>query len=126
VGIQSIVATGTVYPGYSGNLPVTVSTTINTTSIPSSIALSFNNVPTGNNEWVTVDVQGYDGANGVGSHYDLGQLAGLVNIGSSTTSATITEVDPVPWTLSALRRRGPLWPSHPRSTRLNSGKESWS
>jgi hypothetical protein len=36
------------------------------------------------------------------------------------------EVGPVPWTLSALRRRGPSWPSHPRSTRLNSGKRLWS
>jgi len=32
---------------------------------------------------------GFDGANGAGSHVDLGQLAGLVNVGTSNTSVSI-------------------------------------
>lgn len=46
-------------------------------------------MPVGNNEWVVADVVGYDGPNGTGSHVDLGQLAGLANVGSSSASVSI-------------------------------------
>lgn len=89
VAIQSIVATGTVYPSSAGTQIVSTSVTQNTTTVPSSIALSFSNVPVGNNEWAVVDVAGYDGPNGTGSHVDLGELAGLFNAGSGAVSASI-------------------------------------
>jgi len=87
--IQSVIVTGTIYPSYAGVQAVTASSTQNTTTIPSSVNLAFTNVPVGNNEWVVVDVVGYDEANGAGSHVDLGQLAGLVNVSVSATTATI-------------------------------------
>ena len=89
VSIQSVVVTGTVYPSYAGAQAVTASATQNTTVIPSSATLGFSNVPVGNNEWVVADVVGFDSPNGSGSHIDLGQLAGFVNVGTSNTSASI-------------------------------------
>lgn len=89
VSIQSVVVTGTVFPSYAGVQAVTASSTQNTTSVPSSVNLAFTNLPVGNNEWVVVDVVGYDQQNGTGSHIDLGQLAGLVNVSASNASASI-------------------------------------
>jgi hypothetical protein len=89
VAIQSVVVTGTVFPSYAGAQAVTSAATQNTTSIPSSTTLTFNNVPVGNNEWVVADVVGYDQPNGAGSHVDLGELAGFVNVSSSPSSVAI-------------------------------------
>ena len=87
--LGSIVFTGTLYPGYAGATPIIVSSTVNTTSLPTGVSLGFNNVPAGNNEWVIVDAMGYDSANGTGSHYDLGEFAGLASTGSPPAFATL-------------------------------------
>jgi hypothetical protein len=86
---QSLVFTGTLYPGYAGALPVTVNVTQNTTALPPSVTLSFNNVPTGNNEWVLIDVEGYASPSGAGSRSDLGQLGGLISVGALPGAITV-------------------------------------
>jgi hypothetical protein len=88
-GFQSLVFTGTLYPGYAGALPITVNSTINATSLPSTVTLGFNNVPTGNNEWVIINVVGYDSPNAGGTYSTLGQLGGLLSVGSSPGYITV-------------------------------------
>jgi hypothetical protein len=87
--LGSVIFNATLYPGYAGATPVNASTTVNTTSLPTSATVGFNNVPAGNNEWVVIDVEGYDSANGKGSNYDLGELAGLASVGSPPAYATV-------------------------------------
>ena len=87
--LGSVIFNATLYPGYAGATPVNASTTVNTTSLPTSATVGFNNVPAGNNEWVIIDVEGYDSANGKGSNYDLGELGGLASVGSPPAYATV-------------------------------------
>jgi hypothetical protein len=87
--LGSVVFNATLYPGYAGATPVNATSIVNTSSLPTSATVGFNNVPAGNNEWVIVDVEGYDSANGQGSNYDLGELAGLANVGSPPAYATV-------------------------------------
>jgi hypothetical protein len=89
VTLGSVAFNATLYPGYAGATPVSTTLVQNTTSLPSSVNLGFNNVPAGNNEWVTVDVVGYDSAGATGSHYDLGQLAGFASVGSPPALASL-------------------------------------
>ncbi|HWT07294.1 MAG TPA: hypothetical protein VN224_16125 [Xanthomonadales bacterium] len=61
-------------------------------SVPSngvySASLNFSNVPAGNNEWAVLE---FTGVAADGSKLALGELAGLVNVGgSSTNTATLT------------------------------------
>jgi hypothetical protein len=88
-GFRSLVFTGTLYPGYAGALPITVNSTVNATSLPSTVTLGFNNVPTGNNEWVIINVVGYDSPNAGGTYSTLGQLGGLLSVGSSPGYITV-------------------------------------
>jgi hypothetical protein len=88
-GFKSLVFTGTLYPGYAGALPITVNSTINATSLPSTVTLGFNNVPTGNNEWVIINVVGYDSPGAGGTYSTLGQLGGLLSVGSSPGYITV-------------------------------------
>jgi hypothetical protein len=89
ITLGSVRFNGTLYPGYAGGAPVGTTLLQNTSSLPSSVTLGFNSVPAGNNEWVYVDVIGYDSPNGQGSSYDLGQLAGFASVGSPPALASI-------------------------------------
>jgi hypothetical protein len=89
ITLGSVVFEGTLYPGYAGGTPVKTSYVQNTSSLPSSVTLGFNNVPAGNNEWVVVNVVGFDSPNATGSSYDLGQLAGFASVGAPPALASI-------------------------------------
>jgi hypothetical protein len=89
ITLGSVAFVGTLYPGYAGATPVSTTLVQNTSSLPSSVSLGFNNVPAGNNEWVVVNVVGYDSPNATGSSYDLGQLGGLASVGAPPALASI-------------------------------------
>jgi hypothetical protein len=54
--------------------------------------------------------------------YDI--MPGQPGTDGSSLQDTISEAGPVPWILSHWHRKSPPWQSHPRSTRLSSGRES--
>jgi hypothetical protein len=89
VSLGSVAFQGTLYPGYAGATPVSTTLVQNTSSLPTSVSLGFNNVPAGNNEWVVVNVVGYDSPNATGSNYVLGQLAGFASVGTPPALASI-------------------------------------
>jgi hypothetical protein len=89
VSLKSVAFEGTLYPGASDSTPINVTLVQNTSSLPASVSLGFNNVLPGDNEWVVVNVVGYDSPNATGSSYVLGQLGGLANVGSPPAFASI-------------------------------------
>lgn len=85
-----ILVQGTFYPGDAGNNPVTNSITI---PVPPSgvytASVPFSNVPVHNNEWGLLQFIGVAADN---SQIAIGELAGIVNVtSSSTNSATLTD-----------------------------------
>jgi hypothetical protein len=88
--LGSVVFSGYIYPSYAGANVVYSTVTVNSSSVPSSVTLEFNNVPAGNNEFVLVQVEGCDSPSGTGSCLALGDLGGLVNTGSAPAYGTIT------------------------------------
>lgn len=87
---KSILVQGTFFPGDAGNNPVS-----NSVSIPPpsggiyTASVPFSNVPVHSNEWGVLQ---FTGVAADGSQIALGELAGIVNVtSSSTNSATLTE-----------------------------------
>jgi hypothetical protein len=85
-----ILVQGTFYPGDAGNNPVTNSTTI---PVPPSgvysASVPFSNVPIHSNEFGLLQ---FIGVAADGSQIAIGELAGIVNVASSSTnSATFTD-----------------------------------
>lgn len=87
--IGSVVFDGWLYPSYAGAVPVEDRVIVNTSSVPSTASLTFNNIPAGNNEWVIVGVSAYDSPNATGSSVYLGELGGLANLGQPPAYVTV-------------------------------------
>lgn len=86
--ISKVHVVGVLYPGAAGAAPVTNQQDLTPVNGAVNVTMTFSNVPVGSGEWAVFDFSAVAPDN---SSFDLGQLASIVNVGTTGTQLTLDE-----------------------------------